>query len=461
MALFSGLVRPIQAHAPHDDFWYQPLGTASAAGVRVSEETAMKTSAVWACVRVIARTIGSVPLIVYEQRGDGGRERARHYYLYDVLHDSPNDEQTPLEFREMLTRHCLLRGNGYARIVPGRRGFAHQLVPLHPDLVEPERLESGRIVYRVRQPGGFSVVYNDEDIFHLRGVSADGLKGMSVLECARESIGLALATEQYGARLFAQNARPGGILKHKGALSKEASAKLKLSWEQAHSGVANAHRVAVLEEGMEWQQVGMTNEDAQFLATREFQVSDIARWFGVPLHMIQETSKQTSWGSGIESLGLGFVIYTLLPWATLWEQTIRRDLIVETNRYYAEHLFDALTRADIKTRYDAYAVGRQWGWLSVNDIRRRENDDPVVGGDVYLEPLNMREAGTIAADPDVMMLNEKRAAQGLPPIPGGDAIYLPASLIPAIELEEEEEGAAEEEGAEESAEEETAAMEGM
>lgn len=391
--LFDGLVAPIKARASWDDFWYNTPGVASLTGLTVSPETAMKVSAVWACVNLIADSLSMMPLVVYKRRPDEGRERATDYYLYRVLHDQPNRWQTAMEFRGMLTAHVLLRGNAYSRIVAGRRGFADTLIPLHPDRVTPERLENSTLRYKYRQEDGQEIYYTDEEIFHLRGLSFDGWRGVSVIEYARESVGLALATEQHGARVFSQGAMPPLVIKHPGRLSKEAQDRLKDSWMEKYSGLSNVHKPAVLEENMTIEKIGMTSEDAQYLQTRDFQVADVARWFRVPLHMIGETTKATSWGSGIEQLSMAFVIYTLLPWAKRWEAAISRDLIIQTDNYYAEHLFDALLRGDLKSRYDAYAVGRNWGWLSTNDVRRKENEDPIPGGDVYLQPLNMVPAG--------------------------------------------------------------------
>ncbi len=406
MGFFAELLQPRPraegGKSPIDDFWYTPIGGGLAqAGVRVDAETAMRISAVWACVRVIAESLASIPLFVYERRANGGRQRAEGYYLYDVLRRQPNRSQTALEFREMLTAHTLLRGNAYAQIVPGRRGFADQLIPLHPDRVDPKRQDDGTIQYRYRQPDGREIIYQDSEIFHLRGLSLDGVTGLSVISYARESFGLALATESYGAKFFSQNATPPVALSHPGHLSEQAMQNLKQSWMETYSGLGNAHKPAILEEGLRVERLGLTNEDAQFLATRSFQIADIARWFRVPLHMIQEHDKQTSWGTGIESLSLAFVIYTLLPWAARWDQSVARDLIVETDRYYAEHLFDALLRGDLKSRYEAYTSARNWGWLSVNDIRRMENMNPIGSeGDIYLQPMNMVEAGAEPAPPE-------------------------------------------------------------
>lgn len=410
MAIFSDLVAPVRpgALSALDDRYYatgySSYGGTSLTGLLISEDTAMQASAVWACVRLISESLASVPLILYRRRANDERERATDHYLYSVLRDQPNEYQTAFEFREMMTAHCLLTGNAYARLVAGRRGSADQLLPMHPNRMQIYA-DNGMVYYRYYEPSGSTTIYRDDEIFHLRGLAnggslsslsgynTDGRVGMSVLQYARESIGLALATEQYGARLFSQGTQLSGVLTHPGKLSKEAQQRLRDTWVERHSGLRNAHRPAILEEGMRWESIQMTNEDAQFLLTRQFQVADIARWFRVPLHMIQDTEKSTSWGSGLEQLSLAFVIYTLLPWARRWEQAITRDLITRPGEFYPEFLFDALLRADLKTRYEAYSVARNWGWLSVNDIRRMENMDPVGGGDVYLQPLNMAEAG--------------------------------------------------------------------
>jgi HK97 family phage portal protein len=400
-SLFAPAVRATTPPPAHDDYWYNPVGLASAAGPRVGPDSAMRISAVWACVRVLSETIASLPLLVYRRRADGGRERASGHPLYDLLHSQPNRWQTAFEFFEMLTACVLLRGNAYAEIVPGPRGPVDQLIPLHPDRVTVEALRGGGQRYRVTRDDGTTNTLLDSEVLHLRGLSSDGITGLSVVEYAREAMGLSLATESYGARLFSQNARPGGVLTHPSKLSQDVADRIRTSWQQAHSGLANAHSVAVLEEGMKFEAVGMTNEDAQFLATREFQIEEVARWFRVPLHMISSTTKATSWGSGIEQLSLGFVTYTLLPWLRRWEQAISRDLISATDSYFCEFLVDGLLRGNIKDRYEAYAVARNWGWLNADDIRAKENMNPLPDGkgQVYLQPLNMVEAGTPPPQP--------------------------------------------------------------
>ncbi|HET6498188.1 MAG TPA: phage portal protein, partial [Coriobacteriia bacterium] len=398
--LASLFAPPVKASAPRPDdaFWYRAAGPESATGVRVSADTAMRASAVWGCVRLISETVASLPLSIYSRTEDGGRKEATQHPIYTLLHYRPNRLQTSTEFVQMLTASALLRGNGYAEIVPGPRGPVDQLLPLHPDRVTPEETTSG-IRYRVMRKNGQTDYLLDEDLLHLRGITSDGLLGLSIIEYARETVGLALATESYGARLFSQNARPGGVLTHPSKLNQETADRIRASWQQAHAGLGNAHAVAVLEEGMKFEPVGMTNEDAQFLATREFQAEEIARWFGVPPHMIGLTSKSTSWGSGIEAQSINFLTYTLLPWLRRWEQTIARDLIVADGYYFAKFNVNGLLRGDSAARSSFYSLGRQWGYLSVNDIRGLEDLNPVENGDIYLQPLNMVEAGTPPAPP--------------------------------------------------------------
>lgn len=357
-------------------------GLRSTSGVPITPDTALKISTVWACVRLIAETIASLPLIVYRVRPDGGRERAENHPLYDLLHDQPNRYQTAFEFREMMTGHALLRGNAYAKIEAGPRGPADQLIPLHPDRVHIEQLTSPDAAPRYRYLVDGLGRFNDADILHLRGLSGDGILALDPVTYARESFGLTLAGERYGSRFFKNDARPSVVLKHPGKLKKPTADRIRTHWEAIHGG-AGQHRTAVLEEGMDLVTVGVEPRNAQFLELREFQAEDVCRWFRVPPHMVGLTSKATSWGSGIEQMSIGFVVYTLVPWLKRWEQAIARDLIVAPDTYFVEHLVDGLLRGDLKTRYEAYAIARDKGWYSVNDIRRKENENPIAGGDVY------------------------------------------------------------------------------
>lgn len=383
-------IEPMQAgpvESPLTDAsWWGSLGAGTAAGMAVGPETALKLSTVWACVGLLSDVVATLPLVVYRNlERDMGKERARNHPLYRVLHDQPNENQTAFEFWQMNMVHLLMRGNGFSRIVPGARGFVDQLIPEHPDDVAvDEIIGTKRLRYAVAgRP------YNQEDILHLRGLSLDGKVGLSVITYARESLGMSLAAERYGGRFFGNDSKPGGVLKTDRKLTDGAAKRLKATWESAHAG-ANQHRVAVLEEGLEWQQIGISPEDAQFLETREFQSEDICRWFRVPPHMVGLTSKATSWGSGIEQMGMGFVTYTLMPWLRRIEQAINTKLILAPDTYFASFVVEGLLRGSLLDRYNAYSIGISSGILAPNEARHLENMNSRLGGDVYLTPLNMR-----------------------------------------------------------------------
>jgi len=397
-----GMTTP--ANDPTDDRWYALTadGGTTISGVYVDSETALKLSVVYACDRLLAETIASLPALVYERLADGGRKRATNHPLYDVLHTAPNEYMTPFEFFDFMQHCAQMRGSGYAKIIPGRRGFVDQLLPIHPDRVREIPLPGGKLRYQVRKDDGSYETLNDEDMLHLRGMSADGIKTVSVLTYARESLGGALSADRYGARFWRNGARPGGVLETDAKLDDGGYERVGDSWTAAHSG-ENQHRVAILEQGLKWHDVGMSNEDSQFLQTRTYNAEDACRWFRVPPHMIGLTSKVTSWGSGIEQLSIGFVTYTLLPWLVRWQQAISRDLILAPQKYFVEFLVDGLLRGDIATRYNAYAIGRTNGWLSVNEVRARENMNPIDGGDKYEgaqeAPAQLRPFGPPPAEP--------------------------------------------------------------
>ena len=385
---------------PNDERTWMPAsgGSWSQTGLYVYPERALQASPVWGCVRLLSESIASLPIHIYRRLADGGKERAPEHPLYDLLHMAPNGLQTAFDFKRLLMVHALLWGNGYAQIHPGPRGAVDSLEVHHPDYVREEAIPGARIRYQVKGSNGVERPVNDEDMFHIRGMCLDGVTGLSLMEYARDSIGLALAEVGYSSRFYSQNARPGGVLKHPAKLSPQAAERLRERWEAAHAGLGQAHRVAVLEEGMEWQQTGMTNEQAQLILMLDWSVADVARYFNVPLHMIQAMTKTTSWGSGIEEMNIEFVTYSLLPWLVNWQDTIQKDLIVARRTYFAEFLLEALLRGKLGDRYTAYATGRQWGWLSVNDIRSLENMNPIPNGGMYLQPLNMVPAGTPPAE---------------------------------------------------------------
>lgn len=389
-----------QALPPWDDYWYQRPGVDSASGMQVSPETAMRLSAVFSCVRVKSETLASCPLIIYRHLPNGGRERAPNHPLYRVLHDTPNQWQTSLEFVEMMQAHLDLRGNAFARIVPGPTGPIDQLVPLHPDLIQVYRLANGKLKYAVQSRFSAEVDwYMQEEMFHLRGLSSDGLVGLSPIALQRETMGNGLAMDDYSGRFFLNGAQPSGVLEYPGKFKDDgAREKFGESWRRAHTQ-GNQHKVAVLEDGMKYTSVGVTNTDAQFLDSKKLNREEIAGMYRVPPHKIGILERSTN--NNIEHQGIEFVTDCMRPAAVRWERRINVDLIeaLELNdgsEYFAEFTLDGLLRGDMKSRYDAYFVGRNGGWLSPNDVCRFENMNPIPsekGGDDYIRAVNYVVAG--------------------------------------------------------------------
>jgi len=390
------------SRSPLDDYWYSPRGGTSLTGVRVDPDTALKLSAVWACVRLISESVASLPLPIYKVRPDGGKERAPYHALYNRLQYQPNAWQTAQGWRQQMTVHALLRGAGFSRLVGGPAGVVSGgIEPLNPDWLSVPNNLTDPYVYRV--PGQPEESIYHDGILRVDGLSLDGMQPCSVITYARESMGIGLAAEQYAGRVFSQDARPRGVVEVAGKLSKDGAKLLGEQWQETYGGLSNAHKVAVLVEGAKFSPISVTPDDAQMLASREFSVEDICRWFGVPPHMVGSTAKVTSWGSGIEQLSIGFVTYTLLPWLKRWEQSIRRDLIFDKENYFAEHVVDGLLRGDQESRYRAYLVGLTGTFLSPNDVRRLENMNPRPGGDVYQNPnITVGQTGSNGGDASVL-----------------------------------------------------------
>ena len=368
-------------------------GTQTAAGMVVTPETAMQLSAVYACVRILATALASLPVKPYREKADGGREAVKTHPLYNLLRWQPNGWLTSFEWREMLMGHVLLRGNAYSYKEYRGDGALAALIPLHPDRTTPFWAPNGKVAYRYTDRDGTQHVYLQEEVLHIRGMSNDGLAGMSVIGNLRETIGLTLAAEQFGGRYFGNGTVVSGVLQTDEQLSDAAYERLKQDWANRHAGVYNAHRPAILEEGLKWQSLTVNPEDAQFLETRKFQVSEICRIFGVPPHMVADVSGSTSWGTGIEQQGIGFVVYALQPWLVRWEQAMKRDLLAgkSSQHLYVEFNVDGLLRGDSKARADFYKALFGMGAISSNEIRAKENMNPVAAGNRYYVPLNMAD----------------------------------------------------------------------
>lgn len=361
----------------------------TAAGVSVTEESSLRSSAVFACVRIISESIASLPLVLYRRAGRN-KERATNHPLYPVLHDLANREMTSLEWRETTFAHVLLWGNAYSEIETDARGVVRGLWPLRPDRMTVQRGPDGALRYRYQLPDGGETTLPAYRVHHVRGLSPDGIIGYSpILLAARQAVGLALATEEFGARFFSNGARPGLVVKHPGALKDAAYKRLKESWGEDHQGLSNSHRVKILEEGMDIATIGVPPEEAQFLETRKFQVTEIARIYRVPPHMLADLDRATF--SNIEHQSLEFVTYTLRPWLVRHEQAISRDLLKapEREEYMARYVVEGLLRGDTKNRYEAYTAAIVNGWMTRNEVRELEDMNPADGLDEYLLPLNM------------------------------------------------------------------------
>ncbi len=379
----------------------------SSSGKNVNECSAMQMTAVYSCVRILSEVVASLPLHVYKYNSDGGKEKAVKHPLYFLLHDEPNPEMTSFVFRETLMTHLLLWGNAYAQIIRNGKGEIIALYPLMPNRMTVDRDEKGQLYYQYNTSKddaptmkGSMVNLKPSDVLHIPGLGFDGLVGYSPIAMAKNAIGMAIACEEYGAKFFANGATPGGILEHPGTVKDPQ--RVRESWTSAFGGSSNANKVAVLEEGMKYTPISISPEQAQFLETRKFQINEIARIFRVPPHMVGDLEKSSF--SNIEQQSLELVKYTLDPWVARWEQAIVRSLFStdEKTQYFVKFNVDGLLRGDYQSRMNGYAIGRQNGWMSANDLRELENLDRIPeeeGGDLYLINGNMtklKDAGIFA-----------------------------------------------------------------
>lgn len=392
--LFRNRVKPELTNPSSFRLFFAP----TSAGKQVTARTAMQSAAVYACVRVISETIASLPLHLY-RHVDEGKKREVAHPLYRILHDSPNPEMTSFIFRETIMTHLLLWGNAYAQILRNGHGEIVGLYPLSPDKMQVTRDDNQNLIYLYLN-GTEQVAFRCDEVLHVPGLGFDGLVGYSPIAMAKNAIGMAMATEEFGSSFFSNGASPGGILEHPGTL-KDPS-KVRESWEELFKGSGNANRVAVLEEGMTYRQVGIPPNEAQFLETRKYQTEEICRIYRVPPHLVADLDKATF--SNIEHQSISFVVHTIRPWLVRLEQSLDKALLFseEPNQYFIEFNVDGLLRGDYQSRMQGYATARQNGWMSANDIRRLENMNLIPdeeGGNLYLINGNMtklNDAGLFA-----------------------------------------------------------------
>jgi HK97 family phage portal protein len=390
-SILSGMFPSIRAtHGPLDDFWYQPVGGESTAGIVVKPDNAMRVSAVFACIQKLAETLAQLDFRIFDVSGEKDVE-AKDHELWDTLYSRPNSWQTPVEWQAMGMSHLCLRGNFYCEARIGRQNTL-ELIPLNPDRVAPDLRDDGRMWYEYHETNGNVRKFGPGQILHVRGYTMDGIKGVSVLEYARNAVGSAIAQETHGASLFKNGGLPTiWIGKPQGSkMNKTAMENFRVLWRKLHAGAENAGNPPILDDGGELHELGLTNRDSQWIEARGFQAVEICRFFGVPPYMIGVPGEPAR---NIEQMGTEFVRYTLAPWSARWCQAIGRDLIAEPEKYAAKQDLADLEKGDKLSRYQAHNIGIQGGWMLPNEARAEEGWEPIEGGDEPRFPMNMQPAG--------------------------------------------------------------------
>ncbi|QQK75086.1 phage portal protein [Salicibibacter cibarius] len=364
-------------------------GTNTNSGVNVSESRAMQLTAVYACVRILSETVAHLPFPVYK-RVNHGKEKATDHHLYNILQSRANPHMTAFNFRETAMNHLLLRGNFYAEIERDEANRPKALWPLRPDKMDVKRTRDDRgLEYYYVDPDGGNKIFPNHLILHIPGMGFDGLLGYSPLTLAREAIGMGVAAEKYGASFYKNGGRPSGVLESPQAIGDEGATRMQEDWERLHDGLENKHRVALLEQGTTYREIGVTPDEAQFLSTRKFQTEEIARFFRVPPHMLGDLERATF--SNIEQQSIDFVTHSITPWIKRWEQNVHMQLFGQGTQktHFPEFVLEGLLRGDTESRYNAYSKAIQDGWMSPNDAREKENKNHVDGLDIYRFPVNM------------------------------------------------------------------------
>jgi HK97 family phage portal protein len=405
----SNLLKPFAGNpAPTDDFWYRDPSTGfiynggSDIGIRVNADVAMRLNAVYACVRVIAEDIASLPFFVYRRNSRGGKDRAPDNPLYDLLHSQPNPVQTSFEWREMMMGHLELRGNAYSRIYAGSRGAVDVLWPLHPDRIicRWHTKYKNRVQYEYYPLGGQMEIIEPEEMLHFRLMSFDMICGMKPVDQQREAIGLGLAAQTYATKLFSNGALPSGTLETDEHMSDESFERLNKDIAEKRTGLSNAQKPWILEGGMKWHQLGLTNEQAQFLQSRQYTRSEIAGMFRLSAHKINDLTHATF--SNIENLNISHVIDAVRPRCVRVEQACDRDLILNKATYFTQFVLDGMMRGDAISRSTALQIQRRNGVINADEWRDIENMNPLPNGagQRYIIESNMQflsESGSAGA----------------------------------------------------------------
>lgn len=398
------------------DLWLWDAFGASrtVAGTRVNERTALKLSAVWAAIHILAETLGQLPLSLIRKDGSD-KEQARDDPRFSLLHDQPNTEMTSINWRSTVQAHVVTTGNGYNWIMRNQAGLPIELIPLMPHVTSLKR-ENGRLVYHSRtNVDGRDITFrlNPADVLHIPGLGFDGLSGYSPIRMQAEQLGAGLATQEFAARFFGNGANISGLVTVPGKV--QDLSKMRKEWNAAFAG-ENQMKTAIVDQGAGYTRIGIPPEDAQFLQTREFSIDEVARMYRIPPHMLARMGQATF--SNVEHVGIDFVTYTMLPWLTRWEQELNRKLLTIEERQTMFFKFNVtgLLRGDQKTRYESYRSAIQVGWMTRNEARTLEEFNEIDGLDEPLQPMNMTTVGGDGDNPDNeprLMLVVRKAARNL------------------------------------------------
>ena len=417
VGLFHSRDKPRNAISAAPTFFFG----SSNAGKSVNPKNAVQLSTVYACVRVIAETIASLPLAVYEET-ETGSHKATEHPLYRILHDEPNHEMTSFVLREVMLSHLLLWGNSYCQIIRTGKNHIAGLYPLLPDRMEVDRdSKTGALIYTYTTTEGNAVKLKPSDVLHIPGLGFDGIMGYSPIALEKNAIGLGIAAEEYGSTFFKNGARPSGVLTHPNTVRDPK--RLRDNWNATYGGSSNGGKVAILEENMSFTPISLPNNEAQFLETRRFQVEEICRIYRVPPHLVGNLDRATF--SNIENQSIDFAVHTIRPWLVRIEQAMNRALFADSEkagspggrRFYVQFNLDGLMRGDYKSRMEGYAIARQNGWMSANDIRALENLNPIPdeeGGSTYLVNGNMVPVNLCGVTQLIAAAAAAEAAQNAP-----------------------------------------------
>lgn len=396
MGLFKNLLIKLRSGLSSPDKWFSDMmnggGSQSHAGVLVNEETAMNLSAVFCAVNIISGTVMQLPLLLYKNDAQGNKKRDKNNPYYKIIHKMANPRMTIPRFKQTMTAHVVSWGNAYAFIDWGGDGKIKGLYPLSPDRVtlkvfENENETGYKIFYEYRLKNGRTVTYDESEIFHMAGLGYDGIQGYSVITLARESIGLGLSTEEFGARYFGEGSHPGLVITHPQKLDSQVAKNMREMINEKYSGLGKAHKIMLLQDGMKPEPIDFSPEDSQFLETRKFQTVEIARWFNLPPHMLKDLDRATF--SNIEHQSMEFINYNMGVWLILWESELNKLFFGDSDEYFVEFLRDSFLRGDTLNRYDAFGKAILSGFMTPNEARERENWPKLDGGDKLYMPLNM------------------------------------------------------------------------